>query len=325
MTKLGGGLAVAARLGIAATLAFGWTAGASAQVPPDVAAKIRAAGPTMNPSAGQPYAPVYADKSWNDVTAERDLAYGPGPLQKLDVFTRAGARRTRRPIVLFVHGGGFERGDKHGAYYPDNIAQWAAENGMVGVSINYRLAPAAPWPAAAQDIAAAIGWVRVNASRFGGDPDRIVLFGHSAGANHVADYIGHAEIRGAEAKAVKGAVLLSPHYAPASQAGPPFYAAPREPGAPHPYYGHEISLQSAEGSIARLKESRIPLLLADAEFDPPEMLAYSQLLLVGLCRAPVGCPRYVHLPNHNHFTEGMSFGTADRLLSNPLLEWIGKL
>jgi len=310
-------LAVAALITVAA--------GVSAQVPPEVAARIRAAGQTMDPSAGLAYAPVYAGKTWTGITAERDLAYGPHALQKLDVYVDRATTATKRPILIFVHGGGFARGDKHGPFYPDNIPQWAAERGMVGIAINYRLAPANPWPAAAQDLTRAIAWTRANAARFGGDPGWIVLFGHSAGANHVADYLGHAEIRGAEAASVRGAILLSPHFAPAAQVGPPFYAAPAPPGSPHPYYGHDAALQSAEGTVIRLRTNRVPLLLADAEFDPPLMLDFSRALVSCLCRSQAGCPRYLYLRDHNHFTEGMSLGTADASLSAPLLDWIRRL
>src|SRR5205085_3613438 len=132
------------------------------------------------------------------------ITYGADPKQVLDVYTADSAPGRRpRPVLLFVHGGGFRGGDKHGPFYPDNVTLWAARHGMVGINIDYRLAPQNPYPAAAQDLAAAIGWARANAARYGGDPRRIVLFGHSAGANHVADYLGHRELRGAEAASVK--------------------------------------------------------------------------------------------------------------------------
>jgi acetyl esterase/lipase len=111
---------------------------------------------------------------------------------------------------------------------------------MVGVNIDYRLAPKYPWPAGVKDLASAIGWTKANIARYGGDPNRIVLFGHSAGANHVADYAAHPEVRGAEASSVIGVIMLSPVYSTA-------------PGArPNPYYGQDADLGSAPGQIARL-------------------------------------------------------------------------
>jgi len=84
-------------------------------------------------------------------------------------------------------------------------------------------------------------------------------------------------------------------------------------------------LQSAEGTVIRLRTNRVPLLLADAEFDPPQMLDFSRALVSSLCRSQAGCPRYLYLRDHNHFTEGMSLGTADASLSAPLLDWIRRL
>jgi acetyl esterase/lipase len=285
---------------------------ALAQVPPEIAAKTRAAGQTMDPTAVDSYAALFPPSAWEGVTIERDLAYGPDSLHKLDVYTSP-AGGEPRPVLLFVHGGAFERGDKHGAFYPDNVTLWAARQGMVGVNINYRLAPMHPWPAGAQDLGAAIAWTRANIARYGGDPDRIVLFGHSAGANHVADYVGSPSVQGAEFPAVGGAVLLSPNYPQVPTAGP------------HPYYGMDQSLNSTEGAIARLRASRVPVFLGDAEFDPDPMLATARALREGLCEIPARCPRYVHLADHNHFTEGMALGTDDQSLAGPLLDWVAGL
>ena len=182
----------------------------SAQVPANIAEKVRAAGQAMDPTIGQLYAPMFPKEAWAGVSIQRDIAYGSDRLQKLDVFTPDGAKGKKLPVLLFVHGGGFTRGDKHGDFYPDNITLWAAKNGMVGVNIDYRLAPKDPWPAGVKDLASAIAWTHANIARYGGDPNRIVLFGHSAGANHVADYAAHPEVRGAEASSVKGVIMLSP-------------------------------------------------------------------------------------------------------------------
>jgi len=297
---------------IAAAALAALSVAAAAQVPPDIAASTRAAGQSMDPATGRPYAALFPPSAWEGVTIERDIAYGPDALQKLDVYRSEGAGE-KHPVLLFVHGGGFVRGDKHGEFYPDNVTLWAAREGMVGVGINYRLAPGAPWPSAAQDLAAAVAWTRANIASYGGDPDRIVLFGHSAGANHVADYVGSPSLQGAEMAAIKGAVLLSPNY-------------PETPGTePHAYYGTDRSMNSIAGTVARLRASDVPVFLGDAEFDPDPMQATARLLREGLCEMPARCPRHVHLADHNHFTEGMALGTDDRSLAGPLLEWIAAL
>ncbi|MEO6040418.1 MAG: alpha/beta hydrolase [Croceibacterium sp.] len=298
------------RIALAALLA---ATAVGAQVPPDLAARIRAAGQSMDPATGQIYAPLFPASAWRGVTVRRDIAYGADPLQRLDVYTPAGPAHGKRRVLLFVHGGGFRGGDKHGTFQPDNMTLWAAKQGMIGVNIDYRLAPAHIYPAAAQDLAAAIAWTRANAARFGGDPDDIVLFGHSAGANHVADYVAHGELHGPEFAAIRGAALLSPVYTPA--VGP----------QPHIYYGADASLQTATAQIERLRASPVPLFVGYAEYDPDLMKVTARSLLSELCKTDGRCPRSVYARDHNHFTEGFAIGTADQTVSGPLLDWINRL
>ncbi len=87
------------------------------------------------------------------------------------------------PVLIFMHGGGFIRGDKSDR---ENIGQYFARNGFVTLVPNYRLAPAHVWPAGAEDVVRAYCWAREHGGRFGADPQRIFLVGESAGAAHVA-------------------------------------------------------------------------------------------------------------------------------------------
>jgi acetyl esterase/lipase len=299
---------------IAAACGFAVFAAAStAQVPINIAEKVRAAGQAMDPTIGQLYAPMFPKEAWLGISIQRDIAYGSDGLQKLDVFTPEGAKGKKLPVLLFVHGGGFTRGDKHGDFYPDNITLWAARNGMVGINIDYRLAPKDPWPAGVRDLASAIAWTKAHIASYGGDPNRIVLFGHSAGANHVADYAAHPEMRGAEASSVKGVIMLSPAYSTAAGA------------RPNPYYGENADLGSATGQIKRLTDSPYPLFYGYAEFDPPPMKATATALLEGVCQTKSRCPKSVELKDSNHFSEGMAVGTPDQQLTGPLLQWIKAL
>jgi triacylglycerol lipase len=300
------------RVAMAALLAT-LSVASMAQVPPDIAAQTRAAGQTMDPASGQAYAPLHESEPWPGIDVQRDVAYGADPLQRLDVYAPYEGGEGRE-VLLFVHGGGFTRGDKHGAFYPDNIPLWAAQSGMVGISVNYRLTPDDPWPAGAQDLAAAIAWVEANVARYGGDPNKIVLFGHSAGANHVADYVSHPDVRGDEFGGVRGVVLLSPNYA----------VAP-DPAEPHAYYGAEVERRSLDGAASRLRQAGVPLFIAYAEFDPDAMQATAVALHEGACDPGPRCHALLRLADHNHFTEGMAVGTADESLTRPLIDWIVEL
>ncbi|MFO8006987.1 MAG: alpha/beta hydrolase [Candidatus Brocadiia bacterium] len=112
-----------------------------------------------------------------------DLPYGPHPRQKLDVFEpeQAGPHA----VVVYLHGGGWVAGDKSSYTW---ICRQLARRGYVVVNANYRLAPRHTHPAQLRDTASVVRWTRGRAERFGGDADRIVLAGDSAGAQLTSWY-----------------------------------------------------------------------------------------------------------------------------------------
>jgi len=114
-----------------------------------------------------------------------DLPYGPEPRQKMDVYLPE--RPEHAPILLMVHGGAWMIGNK--AMPPvvnQKIAHWVRDRGWILVSINYRLVPEVDPPTQAQDVARAIAATQAAAASWGGDPQRLLLMGHSAGAHLVA-------------------------------------------------------------------------------------------------------------------------------------------
>lgn len=291
---------------IAAALLLGASASAaSAQVPPEIAARVKASGGQIDLTIGQLYAPLMPKEPYAGVDVARDIAYGPDPLQTIDVFS-AKAKGARRPVLIFVHGGGFVRGDKK---QTDNMLVWGVGKGMVGINVNYRLAPKAVWPSATEDLKGVVAWARANIGKYGGDPDRIYIWGHSAGANHVADYIAHRELQGPEAAGVKGAILMSAFYAPAA------------PGEPHAYYGSDASVQTTAASVERLAKAKVPLFVINAEYDPQFFRDYSAALDAGLTKAGVAHGRLV-AKDHGHLDEGMAVGTSDVGVSDPVLQFI---
>jgi acetyl esterase/lipase len=114
--------------------------------------------------------------------SERELRYGPDPNQGLDLSLPTGKRF---PTVIFVHGGSLTSGDKADEDYRKVCAPFP-DAGIACATVNYRLAPAHPWPAQAEDVAAAVAWVRKNIQARGGDPLKLFLVGHSSGAMLVA-------------------------------------------------------------------------------------------------------------------------------------------
>ena len=127
----------------------------------------------------------------------RDVAYGAEARQRLDVFLpkKAGEGGTA-PIILMVHGGGWCVGDKAGAQMTENkVARWVPK-GFVFVSVNYPMVgDGSNALAQAHHIAKAAAFVQATAREWGGDPARLILMGHSAGAHLVSLVSADASIR----------------------------------------------------------------------------------------------------------------------------------
>jgi acetyl esterase/lipase len=115
-----------------------------------------------------------------------DIAYGKDRRQRLDVY-RPRQAGTGRPVVIFWYGGSFDSGSKDSYRF---VGAALAERGFVTVVPDYRLYPMVRFPAFLEDPAKAVAWVQQHAQEFGGDPHRIVLMGHSAGA-HIAAYLAY--------------------------------------------------------------------------------------------------------------------------------------
>ncbi|WP_336926468.1 alpha/beta hydrolase [Alteraurantiacibacter palmitatis] len=115
-------------------------------------------------------------------TGMQTLAYGTDRLQQLDYW--AGASRNA-PLVIFVHGGGWQRGDKRMMLGSAKLRHWQAA-GYAVASLNYRLVPDATVEQQAADVASAVAYLKANAGGLGFDARRIALVGHSAGAHLVA-------------------------------------------------------------------------------------------------------------------------------------------
>ncbi len=114
----------------------------------------------------------------------RDLAYGPDPKQRLDVYRPAEARGA--PVLFMVHGGAWAIGDKEADAVVDAKVAHFLPQGWIFVSVDYRLLPAADVATQAEDVARALAFAQRHAAEWGGDPRRFVLMGHSAGAHLVA-------------------------------------------------------------------------------------------------------------------------------------------
>ena len=121
-------------------------------------AAIAQFGSALGPQVLAASRALYADVQQPLLDAQpaiaRDCAYGPHPRHRLDLY-RTGEASALRPVVLFVHGGGFVQGDKSADGWPNAaVGRWAAGQGWLGAVMNYRLAPDHGWPAGGEDVLA---------------------------------------------------------------------------------------------------------------------------------------------------------------------------
>lgn len=289
---------------------------AQAQMPPDIAAKVAALGRVVDPeNTGKIYAPLQEKEPYTGIKVTRDVKYGPDARNVVDIFVpETGA--AGRPVLMFVHGGGMVRGNKHapGSAFYDNVMVFAARHGMVGVNVEYRLAPQSPWPAGNEDLSAAVHFVADHAASYGADPKRIYLMGHSAGATHVASYVSHPQFFGPKGSGLAGAIL--------SSGGFDFTKEDGQSEGRIAYFGSDPKLLAERSAVAGLVKTDIPLMISNAELDPPGIAAQSALLKDALCKSEHGCVRSIVLPHHSHMSESYAIGTADTQLSDQILAFI---
>jgi arylformamidase len=116
---------------------------------------------------------------------ERDIPYAKPAhdRQVLDIYTPENSKEKNLPVVFWIHGGGWQTGDKSSVQVKPKAF---VEKGFVFVSTNYRLLPHVEMGVLIRDVAKSLGWVHKNIAAYGGDPKRIFVMGHSAGAQLAA-------------------------------------------------------------------------------------------------------------------------------------------
>ncbi len=242
-----------------------------------------------------------------EVTA--GLEYGSDERHRLDVIAPTTNSDQASPVLIFVHGGAFVRGERTDGHIYDNVLHYFARHGFLGINATYRLAPQHQWPAAAEDLAGVVAWVQKNAVRYGGDPNKIFLMGHSAGAVHVASYalMETLHVNGGS-DGVRGAILLSGVYgATAGDAGN------------HVYFGDHPEQRAPLQFVAG---KATPLFVVDAEYDPVSMQRSAMELIDAVCLRDGKCPRHLQVPGHNHFSMVFHINTLDDSLAAHILDFM---
>lgn len=265
------------------------------------------------------YDPILAKAPKEGVTITRDHAYGRHPRQVLDLYqpTLAAAGKPA-PVVIFMHGGAFVRGDKRASNEVyDNVLIWCARHGYVGVNLEFRLAPEAVYPAGADDLASSIAWVKTNIARFGGDAQTIFVIGHSAGGTHVGTY-AYDPGAGYLGRDLAGIVLISARLrADVSEENP-------NASAVRAYFGNDESLYETRSPLAHAGSSTLPVFLVTAEFENPLLDLYGLECAHRIAVAHRRAPRFMWLPRHNHVSIVAHINSGEDFLGNAMLEFFAK-
>jgi triacylglycerol lipase len=221
-----------------------------------------------------------------------------------------------------VHGGGFTAGARklspESPFY-DNVGVWAVRHGLVGVTMSYRLAPQNRWPAAAEDIGRAVDWVRRTVAARGGDPTRIFLMGHSAGATHVASYVSHPGFGPDGCLDIRGAIIVSGSFdvtlgdVPADEKS----YVEREAA----YFSDDPARRAEQSSIPGLLASPVPLLVVNAEYDPEYFLRRAAALHAAFEHSH-RTDRFVVLSGESHMSEVFSIDSRDESLTREIGHFI---
>jgi acetyl esterase/lipase len=284
--------------------------------PPGVAEKIKAIGAKFDQEilaqTQALYAPLVKQQSRAGVTVTADIAYGGDPRQKLDVYRPEGRRL---PVLVYIPGGGYVGGDKNsdGVFY-GNLGTYFARHGYVTAIANYRLAPAHPWPAGAQDVAGAIGWAKKEAEAHGGDAGRLFLFGQSAGATHAASYLFDSQFHAASGVGVTAAVLMS---------GGAYRVPPKAAPNQVAYFGADASQYEARSPITHVGKSTVPLFLSVAEYDPGMLTAPTYDLARAVSLRDGRSPRFHFMRGHNHVSTVQSLGSSQDDVGALVREFLG--
>lgn len=238
------------------------------------------------------------------IRVQLDVPYGPDERQTLDLYAQA--KGAELPVLIYVPGGGFVGGDKReddGVYA--NIGYDFAARGFTVLIMNYRLAPQHPWPAGGEDVGYVVAWVRKHAAAHGGNPDRIAIFGHSAGATHVLTWLFDPVLPGS--KPVFAAVLSSGTYRVSED---------RLSANVTAYFGIDSSQYEARSPINHVNRSNLPFLLTVSEYDPAFLAAPTFELAAKLTNANGRPPRLCWFAGHNHVSNILSIGTPDNVAAN---------
>lgn len=260
-----------------------------------------------------PAGKAYADecvRRGEGVAADEEARFGADPYQSLAVHRAA---RPNGTVYLFWHGGGWTGGYKEWMAF---MAPAFTRAGVTFISAGYRLAPMHLFPAGLEDCADAVAWTHANVAKFGGDPARIVLGGHSAGGHYAALLAvtrAWRAKRGLPANVVHGCLPISGVYEFGEGKG--FSMRPR-------FLGPESAETDRRASpILQIEGTPPPFFITYGERDFPHLMRQADEMEAAL-RAAGGAVEKLVLAGRDHFSASHAGGEADGPLLPRALAWM---
>ena len=244
--------------------------------------------------------------------AHENVAYGDDVYQQVAVFTPE-AGQANGTILMMMHGGGWTNGYKEVMAFQ---APPLTAAGIVVVSVGYRLAPANVFPTGYEDTLQGIAWVYNNAARYGGDPERLFVSGHSAGGHYAAlmavtrDW---QEDLGLPENVIRGWLPISGVYDFGEGSGlsmRPRFLGPENTGS-----------EVAASPIHQIDGTPPPVFMTHGEEDFPHLCTQAEAMEAALAKIGCDVERDV-FPGRNHFTAHLAAGEIDGPWVGRALKWM---
>lgn len=261
------------------------------------------------------FTPILKGAPKDGVKVSRNQAYGKHARQILDVYAPSSA--SNAPVIMFVHGGAFVDGEKDRTdEIYSNVLYFFARHGMVGINMEFRLAPEAQYPGGAEDVGLAVAWARENVAKFGGDAKKIFVMGHSAGAAHAGLYAYDKRLWPASGVGVAGLIVVSGRVRADN--------LPENPNAKkvEAYFSTDTKRMEDGSPVNHVNAASVPTFVAMAEFENPLLDLYCTELIYRLAQAKRRAPPSMWLRGHNHTSIIAHFNTAEEALGQAIIEFV---
>lgn len=273
-----------------------------------------------------------------EVEVIRDLAYVEGKeaesRHKLDIYVPRGKKDY--PVVFFVHGGAWMYGSKDVLGLYSSVGRFLAECGLGAVLPNYRLSPWVKHPEHIRDVARAFAWTEKHIARYGGDPKRLFVGGHSAGG-HLAALLATDEkylrAEGLTRQSIRGVIAVSGVYRIPDKLAlaMPALGAHAEGKAEvelsfNPFdivFGREPSERRAASPVSHITEGLPPFLVVWAERDLPLLPEMAEEFVQALQKKKIDVEP-LKVPDRRHSSVIFRAVTRDDPTARAILDFVAK-